>query len=479
MSRRFSVLFVLLILMSLVLAACGGGGAATQPTQAPAATEAPAATTAPAATEAPMATEAPAATEAPMATEALAATQAPTEAAATPAATEAAAATPAGTATTAPAATGAENTLVVWADTTRAPAIQAIAADFEKQYGVKLVVSEIGFGDIRDNVKRAAPAGEGPDLFIGANDWVGELYTNGILAELDLGDKAKQFWPTALDLFKYEGKQIGMPYATENLAFAYNPDLVTKVPTTWDEVKTLAKELQDSGKAKYGFCRMEGDPYHFYPIQTAFGGYIFGKNADGTWNPQDVGFGNKGSVAAAQWLADMVKQGSIVTGMTYDTMHAAFDAGECAMTITGPWALPVIKESGVKYEIAPFPKGPAGDSQPFLGGQAFFVSKFSKNALMAEAFLTEFVAKEETMRKLFETDPRPSAFLAVREKPNNPDMEKFAAAGTNAVPMPNIPAMNAVWGPAGDALTRLQQGTGQPEEAMTGAQQQIETAVKQ
>jgi maltose/maltodextrin transport system substrate-binding protein/arabinogalactan oligomer/maltooligosaccharide transport system substrate-binding protein len=468
MARRFNVLFVLLVLTSLVLAACGGGGGAA-PTQAPAPTTAPA-TEAPAATTAP-ATEAPAATEAP--------TEAPTEAAEATPTTEAAAATPEATATEAPAATGDAGTLVVWADNTRAPAIEAIAADFEEQNGVKLVISEIGFGDIRDNVKRAAPAGEGPDVFIGAHDWVGELYENGVLEELDLGDTADAFWPTSLELFQYEGNQVGMPYATENLAFIYNPDMVEEVPATWDDVKTLAKELQDAGTVKYGFCRQQGDPYHFYPIQTAFGGYIFGKNDDGTWNPEDVGFGNEGSVASGQWLVDMVAQGSVVKDMDWDTYHKTFESGDCAMMITGPWALPRLRESGVKFEIGAFPKGPEGDSQPFLGGQAFFVSAFSENKLLAQAFLTEFVATEEAMRAIFEADPRPSALLAVRDNPNDPAMEQFGVAGANAVPMPNIPAMAAVWGPAGDALTLLQQGTAQAEEAMTNAQTQIETALKQ
>lgn len=448
MSRRnWTVVLGLLIVASMLIAACGGGA---EPTAAPAPTEAPAA-------EAP--TEAPAAA-------------APTDTPVPPPPTD----TPVPP-TEAPAAPAV--TLKIWADNTRAPALQAVAPDFEAKYGVKLEISELGFGDIRDNVKRAAPAGEGPDLFIGAHDWVGELYTNGILAELDLGAKKSEFFPAALDMFSYEGKLVGMPYATENVAFFYNPDLVTEVPATWEEVMTLAKELQDSGAAKYGFCRQQGDPYHFYPIQTGYGGYVFGTNPDGTWNTKDIGVGNEGSIAAAQWLVDMVAQGSIVKDMDWDTYHKAFETGECAMMITGPWALSRFRDAGAKYEIAPLPAGPAGDSLPFLGGQAFFVNAFSQNGLLAQAFLTEFMATEPAMRALFEADPRPSAFLAVREAPNDPDMEKFGAAGAKAVPMPNIPQMSAVWGPWGDALTLLQQGTSTAEEAMTNAQAQIETALAQ
>jgi maltose/maltodextrin transport system substrate-binding protein/arabinogalactan oligomer/maltooligosaccharide transport system substrate-binding protein len=370
-------------------------------------------------------------------------------------------------------------TLKIWADDTRAPALQAVAPDFEATYGVKLEISELGFGDIRDNVKTAAPAGEGPDLFIGAHDWVGELYTNGILAELDLGAKASEFFPAALEMVSYEGKLVGMPYATENLAFFYNPDLVSEVPATWADVVTLSKELQDAGTAKYGFCLRQGDAYDNYPRMTAYGGYIFGTNPDGTWNPEDLGVGNEGSIASAQWIEDMVAQGTIVADMDWDTAHAAFETGDCAMIVTGPWALTRFRDAGAKYEIADFPEGPAGASQPFLGGQAFFVNAFSKNQLLAQTFLTELMATEPAMRQLFEADPRPSAYLAVREDPNDPDMDKFGSAGANAVPMPNIPQMSAVWGPVGDAYTLLQQGSATAEEAMTNAQTQIETALAQ
>jgi hypothetical protein len=68
-------------------------------------------------------------------------------------------------------------------------------------------------------------------------------------------------------------------------------------PTTFDEVKTMSADIKAAG-TKYGFLRQVGDPYHFYPIQTAFGGYIFGQNADGSYNAEDLGLNSEGSVAA-------------------------------------------------------------------------------------------------------------------------------------------------------------------------------------
>lgn len=33
----------------------------------------------------------------------------------------------------------------------------------------------------------------------------------------------------------------------------------------------------------------QGDPYHTYPLLTGFGGYIFGRDANGNYNAGDFG----------------------------------------------------------------------------------------------------------------------------------------------------------------------------------------------
>lgn len=95
---------------------------------------------------------------------------------------------------------------------------------FETEYGVCVAVVEKGFGDIHDDFKVAGPTGEGPDIIIGAHDWLGELVSNGLLAEMDLGDKSAEFLDAAIQGFSYHGALYGMPYATENVALVYNTE---------------------------------------------------------------------------------------------------------------------------------------------------------------------------------------------------------------------------------------------------------------
>lgn len=393
-SMKKSVLFTAIFLIAtLVLGAC------SQP--APAPTAAP--------------TEAP--TEAPKPTEA--ATEAPTEAA--------------------PAAT-----LRIWADDTRAPALEKLAPAFLAEYNVALNIELKS--SLRDDFQLAAPLGEGPDILFGIpHDQVASIVANGLAAELDLGEKAAQFVPSTLDACKYDGKLYCMPYATENLAFFYNTDLVETAPTTWDEVVEMGEALKAEDKVDY-IMAVTGTTYDLYPLYTAFGGYIFGKDANGNWNDQDLGVDSEGMIAAAQWLKDQLDKGNIPADWDWANNHALFETGAAPFIMAGPWALDRIRQSGIPYAITNFPAGPAGEGYPFSGVQTVLINEQSENKLLAQAFLTEFVATEDTMTELYNVGQRPSAFISVLEKLDDADLIAFGKAGINATAMPAIPAMGSVWG---------------------------------
>ncbi|MBP8974092.1 MAG: maltose ABC transporter substrate-binding protein, partial [Anaerolineae bacterium] len=69
-----------------------------------------------------------------------------------------------------PALTSAQEapSLLLWVDETRSAVIEELGVSFSEEYGVELVVQQMGFGDIRDQLRIAGPAGEGPDIIIGA-----------------------------------------------------------------------------------------------------------------------------------------------------------------------------------------------------------------------------------------------------------------------------------------------------------------------
>lgn len=369
----------------------------------------------------------------------------------------------------------AQETLVIWADAERAPILLELAADFEAQFNVKLEVQEIGFGDARDQLLVAGPVGEGPDILINPHDSVGTLVANGAIVPLELGDLADSFYPSALNLFTYQNQLWALPYNLENVALIRNVDLVPEAPKTWQEVRALSEALVAEGL--YGLVIRTDSPYHSYPIFTAFGGYIFGFNEDGTYNPADIGLNTEGGLAAAQWISDMYAADLMPQNIGENEEFDLFSTGQAGLIIEGPWSSQRIKESaetgGFTYAIDPLPgaEGGAEVGSPFAGGQGFFISAFSENQLLAETFLLDFVATIDVMQRLTQRLP---AFVGVVVE--DPNIEFFVQAGLTSQPMPAIPEMGSVWKGWGDALVLISQDA-DPVATMNNAVEQINAAL--
>ncbi|MGJ8722291.1 MAG: maltose ABC transporter substrate-binding protein, partial [Salinibacterium amurskyense] len=70
----------------------------------------------------------------------------------------------------------------------------------------------------------------------------------------------------------------------------------------------------------------------------------------------------------------------------------------------------------------------------------------SENALAANEFIVNYMGSEEVQTALFEVGGRAPALTASFEAASaDPIVAGFGTVGENAVPMPSIPAMGAVW----------------------------------
>jgi maltose/maltodextrin transport system substrate-binding protein/arabinogalactan oligomer/maltooligosaccharide transport system substrate-binding protein len=346
--------------------------------------------------------------------------------------------------------------------------LSELAPEFLAETGVELVVEQVA--DMREQFNIAAPAGEGPDILIGAHDWIGGLVESGLLAPIDLGAKSDQFQANAIAGFTYTDNELyGMPYATESLAFCRNTDLVPDAPATWGEVQEIGSSLVADGTTSAGFV-LSGTTYDAYPHNTAFGGYIFGLDENGNYNADDVGLDSEGFIASGSWIDQMVKDGLLPQSTDWDTAHVMFETGDVPFIMAGPWAIERLDASGVAYQCGAFPDS----GGPFLGVQGFMVNALSENKLLAETFLTEFVATEDTMRALAEAGNRPSAFTPVFDSiEEGTTVYDFAQATLDAQPMPAIPEMAAVWEAWNNGITLIINQELTPEEALGDAAQQV------
>lgn len=346
MKNKLSVLFGLLLIASLVLAACGSPA----PTEeAPAATE-----------EAPAATE-----EAPAATE------------------------------EAPAAEPVEVTF--WHAYGTGSAEEAALTKVLEQAAVdlpqyKINVLQVPFSDIYNKYRTDVAAGGGPDMFIAPNDSLGDDARAGLIADItDLAaGKLGDYSQLAIDGMSLDGKLYGIPETVKAVLFWYNKELLPTPPATTDELKAL----MESGQ----YVAFSYGCYHHYGFFEAFGGQIF----DDSWKV--VADQGTGVTDAVTYLNDLY-QISKENGWSKNDSDglAPFSEGQAVAITNGNWAMgDYFKALGDKLGVAPLPAGPAGPAAPMLGVDGFYFNPNSTNqeaALEVALYLTNASSQEIMMNE--------------------------------------------------------------------------------
>lgn len=185
---------------------------------------------------------------------------------------------------------------------------------------------------------RQAGTAEMPDVsFIGLNRL-------RVLAERNIGVDLTPFTKTdpklgqdgfsdrLLGLARFNGRQVGLAFATSNPIFYYNADLVRKAggnpdnpPKSWDEVFALSSKIEALGDGVKGMqFRWQGDDWMFSALLFGHGGTML--SAD----EKRVAFDGPEGLAAFKLVDRMVKDGKM-SPMTSDAALQSFYAGKLGM----------------------------------------------------------------------------------------------------------------------------------------------------
>lgn len=354
--------------------------------------------------------------------------------------------------------------LTIWVDDTREAAVASAAEAFTEDTGVEVDLVQKNFDDIRPDFLAQVPTGEGPDITVGAHDWLGELVNNGVVAPIEIGEKAGEFDDVALQVYTLDGQLYGLPYAVENLALIRNTALAPEAPATWADMvaagqaagTTFPVLVQSNGEA--------GDPYTHYPMQTSFGSTVFAQDADGLYTTELTLGGAEGQAYAA-WLAEQGAAGILDIDTTYDIVVEEFTNGNSPFIIGGPWM--VASFEGMEIAIDPIPSAGGLPSQPFMGAPGFYVNAQSENQLLANEFLIDYMSTTEAQVALYEAGDRLPALTAAADQvaATDPIVAGFRDAAADAVPAPSIPEMASVWTFWGNTEAAIVSGKAAPAEA--------------
>lgn len=427
MKIKLSMLFGLLVIASMVLAACGGAA----PTQAPAATEAPP-TEAPAATEAP-ATEAPAGTEAPAATEA-----------------------PAGEAAT----------ITIWhsyhPDENEEKAFNQILEAYKAQHpNVTVDVLYVPFDQLANKWSTEVAAGGGPDMFTMPNDALGDWIRGGLVAPVDdlVNGKLEGFSDLGVQGVTYEGKMYAVPGIAKAVGLFYNKKLVENPATTTDELLAQVKEGKTLVMRPYA--------YHNYGILTgSFGGKLM----------DDSGkcVADQGGFADAFAYLKELKDAGAVFEPDEGKANSMFTDGTAAYIVTGPWMLGTFKEAlGDDLGVVPLPAGSGGDATPLTGIDGWYLNPNSTNQEAAIDFAL-FAFGPEGAKIYSDVAGDPMARTDIES--SDPMVKGFADIANAGFPRPQSKEFGSWWGAFDDATTKVLEGQSDPAAAVTEACSAMNTA---
>ena len=346
-------------------------------------------------------------------------------------------------------------------------AAESITVVFEKKSGLSDQLKLYG-GD----------AVNGPDMYLYAHDSLGTFVAMDILAPLsDVIDASvyADALPLTVQAGQLGGEQYLLPVYFETLLFLYNKDLWEgEIPSTTEELYDYMVAHTDVDAGTYAVVNQHSTAYNVAPFINGFGGYIINENAE-------AGLDDENTIAAVEYNK---KFAALQADGDYNTVTTLFNEGKAAAIIGGPWLVSGIEAAGINYGIVSLSEFalPNGNAlAPYSGVQGVGVMKCAvaqKKDAIAKV-LTALSSAEVGIDLANKSGCAPANSKAYEDADvaANEMIVAIQKTAATAQPMPNIPEMGVMWGPAESLLAAVNKNGADVAEAAAEQQAAAEQAI--
>lgn len=358
-----------------------------------------------------------------------------------------------------------------------------VAKSFEKKYGVKVNVEEMGL-DIVSKMTLDGPAGNGADVFMAAHDNFAVALDSGILLEFDANtaDQIKgEVNETAVKTVTKDDKIYGVPVAVETYALLYNKDLVKGTPaTTFEQIMKEAKTYNNKEENKFWYLTVPTDGYPAYCFLSLDGFNLFGP--DGTDNLKP-GFDTKEFEKGLERIAALKEiipiQSDDLKMETMSLLEQNFKDGKTAYYPIGPWLLKSLKEEHVNYGVTTLPTYDGKQMKAFGVVQNAHVSAYTKYPKAAKLFATYLVSEEGAALLYSKANKITSRkdITNVEGLKDDQELKVYAEQFNNAIPMPSAKRISYYWTIMQSVLSSVFDGKMTPSEGAKKAQKDFDALV--
>ena len=256
-----------------------------------------------------------------------------------------------------------------------------------------------GTSDYWIKLQTMMAGGTPPDVFLtnrGPSSGFAVYAKNGVLFDLrqfveqdsfDLSD----FFPAAVDLYRYAGGLYALPLVASNLALYYNRDMFDRAGLdypdanwTWDDYLYAAHELtvrDDNDRVIQFGCGMSGN--RLWPFVYQNEGKRVGRDGR-RWLLTDSNYIDR-NAEAMQFYCDLWLKYNVAP-IPYRKgvgRNFSFRSNTVAMDISGPWEFMTLADAplGFRWAVAELPKGRCKATG--LTTMAYAISNLCKNKAAA------------------------------------------------------------------------------------------------
>lgn len=373
---------------------------------------------------------------------------------------------------------GAGEELLVWVNGDKGYAgIEEIGRIFEENTGVSVKVEHPD--GVPDRFVQATQSGKGPDILIWAHDRLGEWADAGLLMPVDPSPAFRAaVFDKAWEAFTHKGKVWAYPIAMEATTLLVNTDLLSpdEVPANLADCAALSERMKEKGALPILWDY--SNSYFTWGFLAAGGGEIFGRTAEGDYDPTAVGVDGESVVAMAATIQKMIREGTMPTAASYSVAEALMAQGRLAMFVSGPFAWDNLRKSGIPFAVARLPGVGGEPGRPFVGVLGAMANRFSDKLDLAQEFLEQYLITPTGLAAMdrhvaIGVPARKDAYRTMSADPNIRGLMSNIEVGTM---MPNIPEMGAFWSSMVSALNLLTSCRDTPEGALGTAARRMRAA---
>lgn len=346
-------------------------------------------------------------------------------------------------------------------------AIEQIAAQFSVERHVAVTLLAIPYGAYLSKLEAAIPRGNGPDIFLGPHNRLGEYRMHRLVAPV--GDAfpdsdLDKYEAAATAAITHDGKRWAVPLATKSLALYVNLDLLPVSPRSIEALASTKGGLQEG---VWPLAYEAQSAFYHAAFLHAYGGRLFDHET----------FAMVGAEAerSLDKVHELTERRVIPEEPSGDLVKQLFASGKAAAVISGPWlASDLESASNLRYEITSLPSVEGGQMQSFLTVDGAFLTAEGASRSEARELARVLGANDDAAQKRAELGKQVVARRSFWESdaakaPSMAVLRAFHDAGEHAIPMPASTAMNPVWVPAEEALKKVIRGEGTAKAALEEA----------